>query len=381
MVGPAGSGNPYRPGTGRTPPLLAGREAELRFAERRLAEFAEGAVPAQGVLLYGPRGNGKTVLLDRIATRARHYGIRAENLSVAALRDRKLILAELRERAGQSGARVTGVQVGPLGASSERGPRPQDFFRLLCGWVEASPSPLLILLDEAQRIEPEAGAAFFDAVQRGARQDQTLLLIVAGTPDTPRRLRECGTFLERGFTRFRIGRLRREASIAALAEPARAAGRPMSPGAQERLRNASQDYPYFIQLLGSAAWEAAGGEPVISDTAALEGIEETRPQLLDFYGQRLAEAEDRGLADTLLPLAELFAANDAGVGNAALREVLERQSRALDGQGSWTWLRARLLALGILWENEPGSWEMGIPSFGTYLLDRAAPIGRSNPLQ
>lgn len=223
------------------------------------------------------------------------------------------------------------------------------------------------------------GGAYFDAVQHGVATKLPFVVFAAGTPDAPNRLRECAPYLERAFERRRIGRLAREAAIAALAEPARAAGRPMSAGAQERLREASQDYPYFIQLLGSAAWEAAGGEPVISDAAARTGIEETRPQLLDFYGHRWVEAENHGLGDTLVPLAELFAANEAAVGDAAVRNVLERQSQAADGQESWTSLRARLLALGILWESAPGSWEMGIPSFGTYLLDRAAPIGQSNP--
>ena len=296
-----------------------------------------------------------------------------------ALGERDRITAELRERSGHAGSRVTGVQLGPLGASTDPALRTRNLFRLFSAWVESSPKPLVIILDEVQRIVPEVGGAFFDAVQHGVVTSLPFVVFAAGTPDSPGRLRECATFLERAFERRRIGRLRREASLEAFAIPAEMAGRPMSPGAQERLREASQDYPYFIQLLGSAAWEAAGGEPVISDAAAREGVERTRPQVLDFYGQRLMEAEDRGLADTLAPLAELFAANEADVGDAALREVLEQLSRAADGQESWTSLRAELLALGILWESAPGAWEMGIPSFGTYLLDRAAPTRQPAP--
>lgn len=302
MVGGAGSGNPYRPGTGNPPPFFAGRDLEMALARRRLAELARGVPPAQGVLCYGPRGNGKTAFLHRVAEEARALGLRVEELPVDALGDRVRITLELRERSGHAGSRVTGVQPGPLGAATDPPLRSRNLFRLFAAWVDASPAPLVILLDEVQRVVPEVGGAYFDAVQHGMATTLPFVVFAAGTPDAPNRLRECATYLERAFERRRIGRLARAAAIAALAEPARAAGRPMSPGAQERLREASQDYPYFIQLLGSAAWEAAGGEPVISDAAARDGIEETRPQLLDFYGQRLVEAENHGLADTLLPL-------------------------------------------------------------------------------
>lgn len=370
MGGASANRNPFRPGTGNPPPFLAGRDAEIALARRRLGELAGGTPPSQGVLCYGPRGNGKTAILHHVASEARDLGLRVEKLPVDTLRDRERITTELQERSGHAGSRVTGVQFGPLGASADPALRTRNLFRLFSAWVESSPTPLVILLDEVQRIVPEVGGAFFDAVQHGVANTLPFVVFAAGTPDAPSRLRESATYLERAFERRRIGRLTREAAVAALAEPARAAGRPMSSGAQRCLGEASQDYPYFIQLLGSAAWDAAQNHPVISEAAAQQGIEQARPLLLDFYGQRVVEAEDRGLADTLVPLAEFFFASGGQVEHAALREVLERQPRRPDVEGSWTSLRASLLALGILWERTPGVWEMGIPSFGSYLLDQ-----------
>jgi len=58
--------NPYRPGAGRRPPLLAGREQVLGVFDvlrRRAEELGEGD---RGWILTGLRGVGKTVLLNKM---------------------------------------------------------------------------------------------------------------------------------------------------------------------------------------------------------------------------------------------------------------------------------------------------------------------------
>lgn len=61
--------NPYRPGAGRRPPLLAGREPLLDafdVVRRRAEELGEGD---RGWVLNGLRGVGKTVLLNELLAR------------------------------------------------------------------------------------------------------------------------------------------------------------------------------------------------------------------------------------------------------------------------------------------------------------------------
>lgn len=58
--------NPFRPGAGRRPPLLAGRESLLLAFDtvrRRSEELGEGD---RGWVLNGLRGVGKTVLLNEL---------------------------------------------------------------------------------------------------------------------------------------------------------------------------------------------------------------------------------------------------------------------------------------------------------------------------
>ena len=66
--------NPYRPGAGRRPPVLAGREPLLNafsVVQRKAADHGEGD---RGWVLNGLRGVGKTVLLNEMLAQASSKG-------------------------------------------------------------------------------------------------------------------------------------------------------------------------------------------------------------------------------------------------------------------------------------------------------------------
>ncbi len=373
MVRAGGNGNPFRPGAGQMPPLLAGRDEELALAERRLHELAGGVPPAQGILFYGPRGNGKTVLLERIADRARELGIRAERLPARALRNENRLIEALQERAGLNAGRLSGVQLGPIGATTQPAVRTRDLSRLAAAWVGACPGPLVVVLDEVHTMDGEVGRAFFEAIQTVWSDRLPFLLVAAGTPDAPRKIRHAGTFAERAFEKLPIGRLDPAATTAALTKPAEAAGRPMDDDARARLGRASQDYPYFVQLLGSAAWDMAvrGGEPTVTGKCAEEAVDTARVVIEGFYAERFDEAREREVEEVLAPLAHLAATQGGRVDDRDLSKLLllvaQRESVLLDRGSLLTTLRD----LGIVWETSSAVWEMGIPSFADYILRRA----------
>ena len=365
-----GNGNPFRPGAGQMPPLLAGRDKELALAERRLDELAGGVPPAQGILFYGPRGNGKTVLLERIADRARALGMRAERLPADAVRARDVLVQELQERAGLTEDRLSGVQLGPIGATTQPGAPTRNVSRLFSAWVQAVSEPLVVLLDEAQTMDPGAGRAFFEAVQNAGSDALPYMVIAAGTPDAPRKIRRAGTFAERAFEKLPIGRLDPAATTAALTKPAEAAGRPMDDDAHARLGRASQDYPYFVQLLGSAAWDMAvrDGEPTVTGKCAEEAVDTARVVIEGFYAERFDEARARKVEGVLLPLARLRRERRGQpFGQIEVGAVMRRLAALGSLPGDENWLLDTLSDLGVLWRS-PAGWEMGIPSFADYLL-------------
>ena len=364
--------NPFQPGRGVLPPLLAGRNAELGAADETIAKLTAGASPSEDLFFYGPRGNGKTTLLLEIGRRARERGARVETLPVDALTDAARLVRRLQERAQVLGGGVTSVQAAGFGVSGAPGAPPEDPETLLSVWVGSSGhSPLVILLDEVQAMSPEVARPFFDAVQQAKSGAAPFLVLAAGTPDAPRRLLRAGTYNERGFRFLPVGRLARKDTNAALSEPARNAGRPVAEDALALLAEESQDYPYFIQLLGSAAWKAATGpDPRIDLSAAQQGLAEFGSRSAQFYARRYEEAEFRRVESVLKPLARLFVEHEGRVSHDAFKELLHRVSNdgsiPLDDLDLWQELKD----LGVVWSTAPGVWEMGIPSFADYLLRR-----------
>ncbi len=236
--------NPFQPGRGILPPLLAGRDAELDAADEALAGLTAGRSPSEDLLFYGPRGNGKTTLLLEIERRARESGLRVEALAPPALDGVEKLVRDLQERTGPFLEQVTGVPFAGVGATGIPAAPSENVERLLVSWVDAEPTrPLVIVLDEVQTLPPEVGQPFFDAVQRAKSRATPFLVLAAGTPDAPRRLLRCGTYNERGFEFLPVGRLARQDTNAALSEPARNAGCPLAEDALPLLPKSRRTIP------------------------------------------------------------------------------------------------------------------------------------------
>ena len=354
------------------PPFLAGRAEDLQLAEARLADLAGGRPPAQGLLYFGPRGNGKTVLLEHIRDDALARGLRAERLGASAFRSEERLIHELRRRAGADRARVTGLQVASVGVTTEPGAPVGDHAALLAQWIQADPAPLVALLDEAHSLPSDTARDFFEAVQFAGSEALPFVLMAAGTPDAPRALRRAGTFTERMLERRRLGRLDEAAASAALARPAEGGGRPVGTDALALLVRESQRYPYFVQLLGSTAWDAAArdGESRIGPGAAERALAEARPKIQMFYQERFAEARERGVHGVLRPLAERMTERNGRIGDAELDSLLTRSAGAPGDLADPGKIQIALQDLGVIWEVSSGVWEMGIPSFAEHILRR-----------
>lgn len=357
------------------PPVLAGRDVEIGLAEGMLEQLETGTPPSQDLLLYGPRGNGKTAILARIADTARDRGARVAELPVEVFTSKSELVSEMQRVAGAASAVVAGVQVGPLGVATDREATIPAIYPALSDWIQAAPTALVLVVDEVQRAEPGTGGAFFDAVQSAKRDAQRFLLVAAGTPDAPHRVRDMAPHNERGFRFTPVGRLTRRDAETALGEPARDSGLPMTEAAVELLAEESQDYPYFVQLLGRAAWDAAarGGADEIAEPAARAGIAAAAAEVARFYGNRYDEARARGVHRVLAPLARRFQERGGVLRDRELEPLLgaDRAGSAADSR-AWVELLVTLRDLGVLWEATPGRWELGIPSFARHVLGRDA---------
>ena len=363
--------NPFQPGRGILPPLLAGRDPELGAADEALAQLTEGRSPSQDLLFYGPRGNGKTTILLEVERRARERGFRVEALSPPGLDGVEHLVHDLQERTGQLQGQVTGSQVAGVGATGVPTAPTEDVAQLLVSWIDADARPLVIVLDEVQMLPPEVGRSLFDAVQSAKSRAAPFVVLAAGTPDAPWRLLQAGSHNERGFEFLRVSRLARQDTNAALSVPARKARRPIEEGALALLAEESQDYPYFVQLLGSLAWDAAAeSDSPIDHSAAHQGLAEFGAQVEDFYERRYQEARAHRIAPALKPLAQGFADGDGRLSQSRLESLLQALSREGVVPFDDIALEQELSDLGVVWSVRPGVWEMGIPRFADYVIRR-----------
>ena len=148
---------PFRPGPGGFPPYLAGREREQGLFRGLLARLDRGEAPPSEVILYGPRGNGKTVLLEWIGEFASgSTGVDVEELTPSEFKS-PTRLAELLLPAGWWKT-LKPDEIGVRGITWRPGKRSAapDPVEVLA--LRAARKPLVVLLDEAHTLDPESVA-------------------------------------------------------------------------------------------------------------------------------------------------------------------------------------------------------------------------------
>ena len=378
--------NPYTPGEGIYPACLAGREEELATLRAAL-ETVAGGDPVRAQILYGPRGNGKTVLLEALWREAtegitERPAVRALDLTGApdgllvgkrfAGKSGSKAGAPVRHRA-EIGASLEGFGRVSAALERERGaetPR-RRFVAEDLPQVFEKPRPTLVLLDEAQAADPGELGIFLKQAQNMRRGGYPLLVVLAGTPELefvlrgleplgePERRKEGAkaTFWTRGEP-IPVGRLPEGGVARILEETGEGAGLRYAPAALERLVAAACRYPYFAQELGSAAWKAAGDEGTVDAACAARALGAFEERKTKFYAQFLKELKESGLARVSCAVAE--ALEEAGGALDWLE--LDRTIEAEAGSARAVEARERLAGIGFVWEAEPLVWKGGVAS-------------------
>ncbi|MEE9415847.1 MAG: AAA family ATPase [Acidimicrobiales bacterium] len=287
----AGSHSPFSVGFGKSPPLLSGRDQEVgRFEEA----FDSGPGHShQTALIVGPRGYGKTVLLNAIEDAAWQRGWVA--LSTSATRGftdklvESLIPTVLKtvDINMERRSRMTGI--GGLGFSLNWEPSrteeiPSDIrFALVYITdmiVDSGGAGVLLTVDEIgprSRSELEELAS---AVQHLVRDDYPFAFVGAGIPENIADLlsAEGTTFIRRAY-RSDLSRLTDAEVREALRQPIQAAGRNINADALTAAVEAVQGYPYAVQLIGQEMWQHDPDAKTIEAEAARSAAQVLRSDI------------------------------------------------------------------------------------------------------
>ena len=374
----------FSPGTGATPPALTGREEEQSVLSRCLAAMASGKAPAHDVVLVGPRGNGKKVLLNWFATacRASRRRVDALTLTPSDIADRQALMEALAPR--RALARLL-PRARPNGRVGSLLRKLLAVISLRCDGRSLAAAlaarcrrrPLAVLLDEAHTLNIEVGGALLNASQQ-ARATAPFLLVLAGTPGLPRRLdaMDASFWGRLADGLLGIGRLSANAAKEALTKPLLAHDVSIEADALAQTAEHSQCYPYFIQLWGDALWKqhlATGDGRLTADHVAA-ALPHVATRVTNYYQGRFAELEAGGLMTAATAVAPLF---QAGPNISASNQEIDTALAAAGIEAESDLFRARegLNDLGYIWrppgQLPPVGWQAGIPSLMTHVLAHA----------
>jgi hypothetical protein len=376
--------NPYSPGAGLRPAVLAGREPELEAFEAILqrGELGRGL---RGMVVTGLRGVGKTVLVNEFARTAAARDWIVVQLEVRPGGDTAMLSglasrlhAELRGRhrakltqgVKRALSSVTAFSLtvdpnGTVGASLDRdvsgsGDLELDLTSLAVDVGSAaleSGIGVAVFIDEMQELDRQVLASVSAAAHAAGQRTVPFVVIGAGLPNLPGRLAEAKSYTERLFDFRQLGRLDTDTAAQALIGPAEAVGVRWEQAALARTITASGGYPYFLQEFGAATWNVAAGPTITAHDAANGELLGTATLDAGFFRARWDRA-------TPIERSYLRAmANDDGA-PARTQHIAAQMNRTQSALGP---TRAGLIGKGLIYSPEYGAVAFTVPSMSDFI--------------
>jgi len=380
--------NPYAPGAGTPPPELTGRDPLLDDARVALARLAGGKA-GRGMVLYGLRGVGKTVLINQMRLRAESTGHVCVSVEAPEGRSLPSILLPalrgtiIRHRAGAAAKagfeKVLGtlasfakafkmkyddiefsVDLEPTPGIADSGDLENDLYELFesLGQIAASQSTVVaIFIDELQYVDEKQLGALIMALHRVSQRQLPLTMIAAGLPQLLGQLAKAKSYAERMFDFQEIGPLDARAAADALIIPAQSQGADYQGEAVRHIVEATAGYPYFLQEWGKHAWEIASESPIrLADAVAAT----------DSAIAHLDSSFFRVRFDRLTPLEKRYMRAMAELGPGPHRsgdvaEILARDVRTLGP------CRGSLIKKGMAYSPSHGDIAFTVPLFDGFL--------------
>ncbi|MGO2311083.1 AAA family ATPase [Brachybacterium tyrofermentans] len=366
------TGNPFTPGFGLTPFILAGRAEAIEDFTAALA----GNVPeARAILISGARGSGKTVLLTEFKELALDAGwtdLRVHTSSSSLVDElRGTAIARLRELDPEAEtSRLTSARISGAGASREihqryegEGEPLTTVLDRLAALTEEDGGGLLITLDELQSVDRDQLHAITQHVQDLIGSGHAVAFLAAGVrPGVDALLdHERTTFLRRAH-RIEVGSVDVGTAAEAIRMTIADTAKTITPEAAVLAGEISQGYPYLIQLIGSKAWQNSGD----ADTIEIEDVRGGRDGVVAAMIKNVHGPALRGLSARKREYLHAMLADD---GPSKVGDIAERMG--IDPRNQSTY-RERLIDDELIRPAGRGLVDYALPYLGAALLHEQA---------
>ena len=378
--------NPFNPGPATVPVYVAGRRRERRLIEQALQRVSGlGSIkkgelrPLAPIKIVGPRGVGKTTLLLEAKKLAKSHKIQVLHLSeLNSLADAKLLTGLVGEKAKErllnKLSRIKGISAGPVGVAWE--PEQiglEDSFR-----KKMAEQPLLLLLDELMHYESKALSGLLRICQQLIGDREPLAVIMAGTPQTDQLLGQLkASFIER-VNDIYINALSNEETLDALTRPFEMNKAKVAPAALRRMVKLTDNYPFFIQIVGLEVWEAMSATSKREVSLAL--VKQSEPAInrrrKNFYAKVRSKIVSADLLKHAERAMEILAMNKGKVDYVAMLSGLAGKKMSVFGP-EHVKIFDQLLDRGFIWIQDDDDVEAGIPSFFDYCQQKAKKVKKA----
>ena len=357
--------NPFTPTFGKVPPYMAGRH-DILEAMGQAFENGPGN-PNLSSIIIGPRGSGKTTLLACIADEALAHGwIAAKTSALPGMLDD--ILERAREAASEfttpeRSARVKGVGIAQVleiefdRTTADSGNWRTRMNKLLDALAEHDIG-LLITVDEV-RTDLDEMILLAATYQHFVQEDRKVALVMAGLPHQVSELIDdkSVSFLRRA-RQHRLSRIGDADIESAFRKTALEAGGQIDDDALLACVDASEGFPYMMQLVGFWTWDSALEERItLAD--AQRGIRLARQEIKE----GVFDATYRELSNGDLQFLRAMLPDEHG---STLADVSTRMGVKSNYSSKY---KTRLLNRGIIGERANGLLDFDLPGFRKYLQD------------
>lgn len=383
--------NPFKATLGATPPLLVGRSDaidDFGFA------LDEGPGAHERIsLIIGPRGIGKTVLLNAFEDEALERGwLTLSETATAGFVER--LRSDIIQRLSQDRKQLQGLNVSILGVGGELNWDTQAiaestyslrnalkdllaYKRELDRRALQTPGGVLITLDEMHHQHSQELIEFGATVQHLVREGEDISVVMAGIPSSIRpllsgKLSGSGdanpvTFLRRA-NRIELGRVSDSDVREALEEPLRNTATPWEEDALDIAVEACHGYPFMIQLVGQCSFRenarATSTSAAISTDAAQRGVATAQRKL----GQLVHEPALSDLSNVDRTFLVHMAQDD---GPSKMSDLKTRFNQTDSYVGNY---RRRLLDAEMIMTTGHGEVDFALPYLRDYLREHAASL-------
>lgn len=280
--------NPYTPGAGVPPAVMAGREDILKSANIAYNRTLKGNF-AKCQLLLGLRGVGKTVLLNRINNEAEDGGCQTAFVEASPdITFPELIIPRLhsillklnrKKKAGEDLtnafnllrgiASIFHVKYGDLeiGITKESATGKMDtdlteLFLSIGAAAHNRSTVAILFIDEIQYLQQKDLEALIIALHKISQRKLPFLFFGAGLPQIAKLAGEAKSYAERLFDFKSVGKLEPKQAKKAIVDPVKKYKVSYEDDAVIEIIDQTEGYPFFLQVWGSNAWDQAAGPSI-----------------------------------------------------------------------------------------------------------------------